>query len=290
MSVQTEHHRLLIVDTETTGLSFEHSRLIEVAAVLYCTESKTVLGGVQFLVHDGTDNAAEFINKISPAALARRPVPGLEAAFKDMYSDCDVVIAHNANFDQHFICKKWPDLPKRPWVCSLKQLTFPKATASKKLNHLAVDHGISPVDAHRAMGDVIVLCRILQEISDLERQVTLALSGKSTVTANTLYEVFPSNFGENDTYKAAGFRFDREAKRWRKRMSKEDAGKLSFQVRPVAIPSIFQAPKTPKVFPVASPTKFETAAKPLASTLPPASIPQTESDDQPVDDDDDWDL
>ena len=276
MSAEKEHFRIMVLDSETTGLSFEHSRLIEVAAVLYCTKSKTVLGGVQFLVHDGTDNAAEFINKISPAALAMRPVPGLEAAFKEMYADCDLVVAHNANFDQHFVCAKWPDLPKRPWVCSLKHLTFPKATASKKLNHLAVDHGINPIDSHRALGDTIVLCSLLQRIPNLEAQVGLALSGKSTASANTLYEVFPSNFGENDVYKAAGFRFDREAKRWRKRMCKEDVEKFSFQVRPVVVPSIFQIRTPPERIPqVKSEVVMETPARTV---------------DRPVVDEDDWDI
>ena len=165
--------RILIVDTETTGFKYT-DRVVEIAAALYDVRLKTVLWQFSSLVYGPPDNAAASINGIDPEAL---PLA------KDFYDPCeetlhyaelaDALVAHNAEFDKRMIGCRLPTT--KPWVCSQRQLKFPRASKSKKLIHLAVDHGILAVGAHRALGDVLMLVALFRQTPDLEDQVLAAI-------------------------------------------------------------------------------------------------------------------
>lgn len=229
-------YRILVLDTETTGFSPSSAQMIEVAASMFCTLTKTTLASVQFLIPTDEGNPQESVNHISDAALRQPVVPGMIDCFLEMYASCDCVIAHNVSFDRPFVMKQWPTLPDKPWICSLKQLTFPNATKSLKLNHLAVDHGISPVDAHRALGDVIVLVRLLSLVKDLDSQISQILDPNAPVKTRSassliLFEAHPSDYGSNEMYKAAGFKWTPDVKKWRKKMERGTELDLPFSVR-----------------------------------------------------------
>jgi DNA polymerase III subunit epsilon len=238
----TSSYRILVLDTETTGLSVKDSRIIELAALTYCTKTRTDLCAAQFLIPTDGGNAAEHINHIPPAALRERPVPALIQAFREMYADADCIVAHNADFDRRFVLNQWPDLPERPWVCSVKDLKFPRATnTSRKLSHLAVDHGVNPTQAHRAMGDVIVLTSLLSKIPDLDRQIQNAITmrGRSGGPAQVagvkapkfLFEVVDSQYELRHIYKQAKFDWNWDKKRWEKRLAKGAEVGLPFRVQ-----------------------------------------------------------
>jgi DNA polymerase III subunit epsilon len=258
------HYRILVLDTECTGFSPVNSQIIELAAVTYSTQSKDVLFGCHFLLPTEGGNAAEHINNISPAALRERAVPGLVQAFRDMFADADCIVAHNASFDRSFVENQWPDLPERPWICSVKDLKFPRAgNASRKLGHLAVDHGINPTQAHRAMGDVNTLTMLLTRVPDLENQIRNAIAGRGQDgaaperrdrTPKSLFEVVDSRFELNHLYRDAKFQWNKEKRRWEKRLSKGAESGFPFKVKPVELPRCFVAPEAPDAHaPVASP-------------------------------------
>lgn len=163
--------KLLVLDCETTGLlvpgAAQQPSLIEIAAQLYCTESDTVLATIQYILPGDGSNAAEGINHIPIAALEKvKEIPLVtEAArntFKMGYTQSDYIVAHNAEFDRTFIQRDFPDLPVKPWICSFRDLTFPRQGRSQRLAHLAVDHDIPVIDAHRALGDVSLLVSLLK--------------------------------------------------------------------------------------------------------------------------------
>lgn len=237
--------RLLILDTETTGLTPGRDLLIEVAAVTYCTDSATTLAGVHFLIPTTEPNRAEHIKHISGTALNQRGIPGMAEVFMKMYEDCDVVIAHNVAFDRKFIEAQWPQLVGKPWVCSMKDITFPAGKGCKKLNHLAVDHGVNVIDAHRAMGDVIVLVRLLSLVPDLVTQIENVLGRQEPagevqgpIEPSVLFEVVDTRYdlAMNNKYKAAGFRWDPEARRWRKQFRGSQEPNVEFQIKRVVSP------------------------------------------------------
>jgi len=258
--------RLCCVDTECTGLSPTNDRIIEVAAVTYCTTSAAVLFGVHFLIPTSERNGAVHLNNISASALQQPAIPSMVDSFKHMYADADCIVAHNADFDRRFITAHWPDLPRKPWICTQKDIAFPKAGNGKcrKLNHLAVDHDVPVFGAHRAMADSITLVTLLSKCTNLEGQIRRVLSlppkpGTDAMSkriasvtpfpagAKVLYEVVESRYdpAKNQEYKAAGFRWVPEAKRWRKEIPKGQGTSFSFEVRPAQAPSHFSAPPPP---------------------------------------------
>jgi DNA polymerase III epsilon subunit-like protein len=206
-------------------------------------------------------NRAEHVNKISARALRQPAVSGLVDAFQQMYSDAECVVAHNATFDRQFIAAKWPNLPQKPWMCSMSDITFLKGGKRQKLNHLAVDHEIPVWGAHRAMADVTTLVSLLSTVPDLETQIRRTLSlptragagadGRVTSASPTpqpgggkvLYEVVDVRYdpAKNAEYKAAGFRWVPEAKRWRKEIPKGQPTSFGFEVRLAQAPSCFSA-------------------------------------------------
>jgi DNA polymerase III subunit epsilon len=300
--------KLCVLDTETTGISAATNRILEVAAVVYCTVSQTSIAGVHFLVPTTERNPAEHINKISTTALLQPPIPGLVDSFLKMYQHCDCVVAHNADFDKRFVTALWPDLPEKPWVCSQKQINFPKGGKNcRKLSHLAADHDIPVNGAHRAMADVIVLAGLLKMVPDLDWQITRAL-GKTGAEAKkaafpqqkvitgskVLYEVVDTRYdpAKNADYKAAGFRWIPEVRRWRKEVPRGQPPTFPFEVRPAQLPHMFAPRQVSGTIMVADPP--QTAVAPPA---PPPALPTVPVFDDPADEplaenesDDDWSL
>jgi DNA polymerase-3 subunit epsilon len=161
--------KILVLDTETTGLD-ANARVIEIAAAIYETKTKCILWQFASLVPGEKQNGAEHINQIPVAALVE--TDGFYDPYEELnhYADlAEAVIAHNVAFDRRMLGAEFRS--KTPWVCSQTQLVFPRAGRSKKLVHLAVDHGILAVGAHRALGDVLMLTALFRQTPDLEEQV-----------------------------------------------------------------------------------------------------------------------
>lgn len=168
---------LLILDVETTGLSPEKHRCIELGAVLFSVSLRTTLSQVSMLF-PVDKNPAQRINRISPEA-SQRPQPWQQTLelFQVMTQHADVAVAHNASFDRRWFGR--PPLPTvmLPWVCTCtapwpSQLGLRPGRVS--LKDLARAHEVQIGDAHRALADCAVLAQILSRCDDLE---ALLLSG-----------------------------------------------------------------------------------------------------------------
>ena len=98
----TAPQTLLILDTETTGLSPDDSQCIEVGAILFSVPHRAVLTQVSFLL-PCLVNDAEFVNKI-PAAITQVTQPREEAynLFTTMAYQCEAVVTHNVKFDEQW--------------------------------------------------------------------------------------------------------------------------------------------------------------------------------------------
>jgi DNA polymerase III subunit epsilon len=128
--------KLLIIDTETTGLDVERHRTIEVAAILYSVPHRTTLFQLSTLLN-ANDNAAAHINRIPPAVLPE-VCPKTQQHFIDLLQhlahSANYAIAHNAAFD-----RQWFDGHHLPilstsagkpleWLCTLEDFSFPYQT------------------------------------------------------------------------------------------------------------------------------------------------------------------
>jgi DNA polymerase-3 subunit epsilon len=213
---------LLILDCETTGLKSGEHKMIEVAAVLYNVETKTALASLQTLVYNH-ENQCEHINNISVASLEL--VKGTEVPYyetlRHMANCADYIVAHNAPFDKGFVEVTIGDLGK-PWICSKADLKFPLAGKSSRLGHLAYDHNIPVLNAHRGLDDVNILISLLGVLTpeELADQIYNASLPKRLYEAKTSYE-------ERELPKQAGFHWDAGVRAWRKYMNEKEASRIS---------------------------------------------------------------
>ena len=221
--------RLLILDTETTGLNpAEGAICIEVACTLYDVDRAMPLDTFSALIH--TDhNEAEAINGI-PAALllqaheARNVWPHVEALAKS----ADAFVAHRAEFDRQFVPLSVGDL--RPWICSKYDLEWPKGAAGDHLVHLALAHGVPVFTAHRALADVDTLVRTFQAASRMAPNGMQDRLARALLPRVRLVSLAP--FAQKDAVKAAGFSWD--GKEWSKRVIKGEPYEFAWKVREVA--------------------------------------------------------
>lgn len=224
---------LLILDTETTGLSTLQGQCIEVGAILFHVPHRAVLTQVSFLLPCPA-NAAEAINGI-PAAVTRLEQPRQEAlaCFAAMAAACDAVVAHNAAFDrQWFGLGPLPPL-ERPWICSMEDIRWPaerQLRSTPSVRDLALAYGVPVWAAHRALTDCIYLAQVFERCGDLEALLLAALEPRSLYRAELPY-------AERHRAKEAGFRWNEAVPRaWSRRLSRREVEALPFPVELVADP------------------------------------------------------
>jgi DNA polymerase-3 subunit epsilon len=223
--------RLLILDTETTGLSPTDGTCIEVGAVLFAVPQREVLMQVSFLLPCHT-NPAESINGIE-AATTRLPQPwraGL-ACFRAMVDDCEAVVAHNAAFDRQWFGHGELPALERPWICSMEDIRWPaerQLRATPSVRDLALAYGVPVWAAHRALTDCIYLAQVFERCADLEALLAAALEPRRLYRACLSYD-------ERHRARAAGFRWnDPVPKAWTRRLSEREVQALPFAVEAVA--------------------------------------------------------
>ncbi|NGX59614.1 MAG: DNA polymerase III PolC-type [Chlamydiae bacterium] len=172
--------RPIYYDTETTGISSEKDRIIELAA------------------YDPIDERTfcEFINPgfpIPPQATAIHNITdemvgnalGFEEvglAFAEFCPENTVLIAHNNdNFDKFFIEAEFArsslTLPEWEYLDSLKWARRYRSDLPRHaLQHLREVYGITSNNAHRALDDVMVLYEVFSRmIDDLSIETVLKL-------------------------------------------------------------------------------------------------------------------
>jgi len=225
--------RLLILDTETTGLDPDQHHCIEVGAVLFEVPHRAVLGQVSFLLPCDS-NGAEAINGIDPA-VSCLPQPwrsGL-ACFEALLESADVVLAHNAAFDrQWFGVGPLPAIHK-PWLCSMEDLRWPaerQLRPNPSVRDLALAYGVPVWAAHRALTDCIYLAQVFERCAELEQLLQQGLEPRRLYRARVSYE-------ERHRAREAGFRWnDPVSGAWTRRLSEREVERLSFPVVPVEDP------------------------------------------------------
>lgn len=222
--------RILILDTETTGLSPQQGVCIEVGAVLFDVGSRAVLQQLSFLLPCQA-NPAELINGI-PAAATRLPQP-TEAAlalFAALVAAADAVLAHHAAFDRQWFGHGALPALAIPWICSMEDIRWPaelQLRPNPSLRDLALAHGVPVWAAHRALTDCDYLVHVLQRCTQLEALLVAAQEPRELYRARLSY-------AERHLAREAGFRWnDPVAGAWSRRLSKREAEALPFPVLPV---------------------------------------------------------
>jgi DNA polymerase-3 subunit epsilon len=222
--------RLLILDTETTGLDPQRDRCIEIGAVLFDLPRRSVLSQVSLLL-PCDQNPAQAVNGIEPA-LTQQPQPWQQGLqwFEALLASADLVVAHNAAFDrQWFGIAPLPAIHK-PWLCTMEDIRWPAdrhLRSNPSVRDLALAYGVPVWAAHRALTDCIYLAQVFERCSDLEHLVQQGLEPRRLYRARLSYE-------ERHQAREAGFRWNEPVSgAWSRRLSEREAALLPFPVVPV---------------------------------------------------------
>ena len=160
-----------IVDLETTGLSPDHCRILEIGLV--ALQGARVLGTWGSLVDVGgpVPSGITALTGIDEALLEGAPCErealAAVAAFLAEHR-VDVLVAHNARFDRGFLLRAWrahgrePELP--PFLCSVRLARRFVKAPSYGLDALVAHLSIPERARHRALGDAEMTADLFIEL------------------------------------------------------------------------------------------------------------------------------
>lgn len=222
--------RILVVDTETNGLSPEEHSVIEIGYVLWSVEHRTMLEVYSGLL-EASENEVESVNGI-PAAVLKGHDDFAWEMVAGAAARADAIVAHNAEFDKKFVLAHGVDAAwakKLVWICTIEDFEWPKESA-KNLSAIALAHGVGLVAAHRAVNDCLTLARLFERLDDVDLRLQRALEQASKPKSKYI-SLAP--FVRKDEVKAAGFRWQPDEKIWTRTMADDDVKKLKFPVKRV---------------------------------------------------------
>lgn len=210
---------ILGLDFETTGFDFAKDRIIEIGAVLWDTEHRVPMEMMSALIHwpDNELLTPEItaITGITDEMLAVHGVDFLSswAEMHDLMRNAEAIVAHNGTgFDKPMYeahCGRWSLTPAElPWIDTCIDVPYPPAITTRKLVHLAAEHGFLNPFAHRAVFDVLTMLRVLDQY-DIAEVLESAKQPSLMVRAIVSYD-------DREKAKARGYRWDAGTKTWRK--------------------------------------------------------------------------
>lgn len=211
--------RVLIVDTETTGLELSQAELIEVGAILVEVDRDSgqlgkVLGQFAGLEQPSKPIAAEStaIHGITDEMVKDQRFD--ESAFQALCDGVDLFVAHNAAFDRPFMQRRFPWLEPTVWACSFRELPWKQEGYSgQKLEYLLSDCGYFH-SAHRAVEDCNALLHVLSKPLKSSKNMPMAVLFESANAAMYQIAALKAPFEKKDMLRARGFRWNSEDRVW----------------------------------------------------------------------------
>ncbi|WP_332774568.1 3'-5' exonuclease [Polaromonas sp.] len=220
--------RLLILDTETTGLDHGRDKIIELALLRVDVDTATGLPTGAVTVYDGLQDPGLSIPKEAReiTGITDEMVKGQqldEARIAAMLEGIDLVVAHNAGFDRPFVEARLPQFANVNWACSFADIDWKsEGRGSAKLSYLANELGWF-YDAHRAEVDCHALLTVLMAELPGLGQSGLARLLASTQTPSYRLQATGAPFDAKDLLKTRGYRWDATGKFWHTRLGSDEA-------------------------------------------------------------------
>jgi DNA polymerase-3 subunit epsilon len=210
--------RVIVLDTETTGLDSKSESIIELAMLSVLVDTATGLPvGPVTLYESFEDPGKPIPPQITEiTGIDDSMVKGLridDAAVTALVQQADLIVAHNAGFDRPFVEARLPVFAGKAWGCSFMGIDWKKeGSGSAKLEFLASERGWF-YDAHRAQVDCHALLQVLSSpLADGQTGLSRLLAG----VGQTRYKLRATGapFESKDKLKARGYRWDGEGRVW----------------------------------------------------------------------------
>jgi DNA polymerase III subunit epsilon len=169
---------VLVIDTETTGLSADKHKIIEIAGVLYNVQHKTILQQFSTLF-PCDENPVEDINGINAEATrSSYDRMTIDILLRSFICYSQAIIAHNAQFDKGFFQQlilpednHWITIP---WICTKQDFEWPVSLPRKRLQDVCEAMGVKYERAHRALSDCLFIVDCFSKMEDLESRLQKA--------------------------------------------------------------------------------------------------------------------
>jgi DNA polymerase III subunit epsilon len=203
------------LDLETTGLDTSASKVIEVGIVPF---EYTKSGQIIRVLHDQIISSLQDPGEpISPevirlTGISDEMVSGKsidDEAVKSLLERTNLIIAHNASFDRPIAERYWSICQKRPWACSLKDISWKdEGIASAKLDYLGWKVGGFFFDGHRAAEDCLAGVEILTQQLPVSKKTAFEILRKNAATKT--FQIWATNapFDKKDLLKSRGYRWN----------------------------------------------------------------------------------
>jgi DNA polymerase-3 subunit epsilon len=215
--------RVLVLDTETTGLDWRAESIIELAMLAVDVDLQTGQPVGQVEVYEDFEDPGRPIPPeiVKLTGITQKDVKGQklnEATINDMVERADLIVAHNAGFDRPFVENRLEVFEHKAWACSFAGIDWKaQGLGSAKLEFLCSELGWF-YDAHRAQVDCHALLRVLSSPLKASPE-TKPLTGlqqlmSAAENARTIVKALGSPFETKDKLKARGYRWDAEARFW----------------------------------------------------------------------------
>jgi DNA polymerase-3 subunit epsilon len=210
--------RVIVLDTETTGLDSKTESIIELAMLSVLVDAVSGLPVGPVSIYESFEDPGKpipaqitEITGIDDAMVKGQRID--DAAVTAMVQQADLVVAHNAGFDRPFVEARFPVFAAKAWGCSFQGIDWKKeGSGSAKLEFLASERGWF-YDAHRAQVDCHALLQVLAStLADGQTGLSRLLTG----AGQTRYKLRATGapFEAKDKLKSRGYRWDGEGRVW----------------------------------------------------------------------------
>lgn len=225
---------ILGLDFETDGLLPESNLPTELGMVLWDSDTHKPYSMISGLISNGAKLTPEItaLTGILPNMLDRGGMP--ESYFLDRINkvvpQVDYFCAHNAQFDRGFLKamyeRNFSKMPDNKWIDTSQDIPYPETITTRKLVHLAAEHGFVNPFPHRALPDTLTMLTILSKY-DFKEVERYALAPSIRIKAGVSYET-------KDQAKGRGYRYEEGTKSWFKNIKEfqleEEIKKSPFKV------------------------------------------------------------
>lgn len=225
--------RVIVLDTETTGLDARQERIIELAMLSVLVDTATGLPVGPVTTYESFEDPGK------PIPPAIQDITGIDddmvrgqrlddARIAELVEAADLIVAHNAGFDRPFVEARLPVFASKAWNCSFAGIDWKaQGSGSAKLEFLAHERGWF-YDAHRALVDCHALLQVLASpLASGQSGLACLLEG----AAHPRYKLRATGapFDAKDALKSRGYRWDTEARVWWTSLRGEEALQLETQ-------------------------------------------------------------
>lgn len=206
-------------DVETTGLNVKEDHIIQVACVLWDTKAAKKKAKLKYdaaiLVPDMPLMTEEVIkiHGITDHDLQTygRPPQQVYAEMNAIFGMADAILAHNGNlYDKPILeancIRHKVKLHDLPWIDSTCDVQFPAHIQTRKLVHLAAEHGFVNPFPHDALSDVLTMLKIADQY-DWDKILEWSKAPGCIVQADATYQ-------QRELAKKQNFRWDNDNKKW----------------------------------------------------------------------------